>query len=96
MIGHKEEKKSANIRFLIYYLSTRSHVIKRVLQLHGWEEPHSVSHNPVEFGGHGYCESEDTAFLICHMTTLSNGYMTWSLGIAPISHHPVHFCQLLL
>ena len=36
-------------------------MIKKVSQLHGWE-PHSASHNPVEFGGHGYCGRRVSVF----------------------------------
>ena len=43
----------------------------------------------------GIVEGE-LAFLICPMTTLSNGYMTWPLVVAPVSHHPAHICQLLV
>ena len=35
---------------------------------------------PVKVGGHWCCECEDIRFFVRHVTTLSKGHMTWSVG----------------
>ena len=62
--------RSGIIEFLIYHVTSRSHVIKdqRASQLYGCD-PLTVSHNPINIGGHRLCKSGDLMFLIGLMTS---------------------------
>ena len=58
-----------------------------VTWLCGWSSL-ILSHHPAQFGVHRPCESGDTMFFTCRITTILMFHVTLWLGSTHISHHP--------